>query len=300
MAINNVTHLKPNQAQAAVNVFVNGIGVLCFNDQPPRAELGFLKVKDHPFIMEIYNSQGVQVWPLQPLPDNYLENCEINVNSTGSGTGWRYQTAGDKSGDAQDFRWLIDLDNIYQQNLNFLTGVSSLSFFAKLYVNNGVFYNEKLSKNDGILIDVNNPQNKINLGKVGKIIGAAVSPTSIGQPNVIVTLSWAAEGRSEQITLAGTGQPYYISIRHKCDPAKMQRAESSTGTTPNSDFYLFYTVIEKPANQPEYNLEYSGPEPDCKFDPQSKNYTEVESGPPQVGAEACQSVTLPGKFARIT
>ena len=297
MAINNVTHVKPDPTQAAVNVFVNGIGVLCFNDQPPRAELGFLKVKDHPFIMQIYNSQGIQVWPLQPLPDNYLENCEITVNSTGSGTGFRYQTAGDKSGDVQDFRWLIDMDGIYQQNLNFLPGVGSLSFFAKLYLNNGVFYNEKLSKNDGILIDVNNPQNKINLGKVGKIIGATVSPKSVGQQNVIITLSWAAEGRTEQISLAETGEPYYVSIRHKCDPAKTDKMEG--GATPNSDFYLFYTVIEKPANQPAYNLEYSGPEPDCNFDPQSKHYIEVETGSPEVGAEACQSVTLPGKFTRI-
>lgn len=217
-------------------VIINGLAILCFSRRNDRAEVGFLSVQDHPLLLTVY---GPDCQPIAPTPLEINSGTGIKISNGKPGIGAVYQT----SADADDnFGNMLNFDELHSASSSAVLGIKPNPYFAKLYLNNGLFYTEARSVQKGSIFPENKPDTPIRTGiRIGKVIGAEIE----GE-----TITIDISSQLKPITLEKAGGPYTIIIRYKC---------CETGAT-YTDMEDFHKVFDLPPGQPILDLEYEAKE----------------------------------------
>lgn len=268
--MNNILHEKPSDP--TVSVFIDGLGLLCFNDNPNCAEVGFINADGHPLAIYICDSERnvIESFPSDKIPT--LEGAEITINAAEVGESRCYQHPESKENDDEDFRWMVDIDNIYKNRVEFSDKAAD-NIRAKLYINNGIFYTKVKSRNDAVLKDAFTFEDKMTLGRIGKIVGADISS------NEVEIKIKPKQGDEQTVTLKRNGSSaYYVDIRYNCQIPKR--------TDGRSDFYEIYKIINPPKDKPRYSLEYKGVEEQWRFIGHNTTFAE----------EVCQIIVIGGDY----
>lgn len=221
----NTTGTRPPNPTATV--FINGLALLCFSVKNDRAEVGFLKVREHPLLLTIYDSNCNPVFgtPFE------IKSGAISVNSGGRGIGTVYQPG---ISEAEDFRYLLDFDRIHKVFDDERLSINpKAEYLAKLYVKNGMFFNAALSSQDGVIFYKDSRGDMVQAlpsQRVGKVIGAYIDDDEV---TIDIT-------DKEPITLRKAESRYSVVIRYKC-----------VNNNPHiqTDFDKFYKVLELPSEK---------------------------------------------------
>lgn len=212
---------RPNPVTA--RLLINGLGLLCFSQKYNRAEVGFLEGgRAHPLFFYIYDRYCRLVGEPIPIPQG--TEIDINAGNPGLGSIFCFDEANPPV-DQDDFRHLINVDELHSAVP--VKIVPNPTYFAKLYVNRGTFFNSELSMGKGRFFNKQMIEVKVK-DRNGRIIGADIvdDPIRIDfNGNPIATL---VRNPNEF--------PYSIRIRYKCE------GDVTTAT----DFKEFYKVLNVP------------------------------------------------------
>lgn len=242
MLLTNFTK-QPPYANPKLNIFFFGLGTLWFDGKNESAEIGFIEVAKttHPLTMEI--CQNGRLIYSEEVPKN--KTIFINGNKGNRGTGNQYHSPDHPDEDDpdkpdEDFRWMIDMDSVHKQPLEFCPNPDFFSRF-KISVGDAIFYTRHKSQSNAVLMN-SNRQPVRPPSRVGQVIG--ISSAMSGSEVTI-------EG--SQNLLPDTNSNYTVIIRYHC-------ANESDLHLVNSDFYCIYDVISLDENLSRHTLEYEDEE----------------------------------------
>jgi len=225
-----INKTRPTRAaEPTARIFINGLAILCFSQHFNRAEVGFLNVSDHPLLFNIYDKRCVPILP-NPAGIEIFSGTGININSEPDHAGLGYLYYPNPTND-NDFRRLINIDQLHAEFFDTdRVKIKPNPFFAKMYINNGIFFNAELSKKESKFYTSSKEKEK---ERVGKVIGADIEDASIK-----IVLS---SDINNPITLTNSAgrHPYRIVIRYKCERVASDK----------TDFERFYDVLTLPSTK---------------------------------------------------
>lgn len=218
--------------EPTARVIINGLAILCFSKTFNRAEVGFLNVENHPLFFTVY---GPDCLPVAGTPAKVNSGTGIKINAAVRGMGTLYYPA-DKNDD--DFRHLINLDELHRGFGGGRLGLKPNTYVAKLYLNNGRFYTAARSRRGGDIFPVDARDRPVKIGhRVGKVIGA-----ELNEETVVIEIS----SRPEPIVLRKADGPFTVIIRYKCE----------CGPAMETDMERFYEVLDLPPGHKKLDLVY--------------------------------------------
>lgn len=229
MPINPVANLPQSPR---FDIIISGLCAVCFSEKNQRAEIGFLNVENHNFELRVYE-EGLR----KPIYDLVLnKNSEIKINADSKGMGFSYCPDDENSKD--DFRQMIDLHKIYDENLRFNVGAE---FFSKMYISDAVFYTYCLSRYPVTWFWDEEGETQTRTGnRIGKVLGAKIENPRSG-----------IEINTKPLDKISPENNYLIEIRFRCDEDNSQ------------DLLLIYDVINGLKGRPKYGLFYDENESPC-------------------------------------
>jgi hypothetical protein len=202
------------------------------------------------------NSPGTQLTDLPPFD----KVTDISLKVIDRPTNFNFYKNGpylDRiNGDPMDFRWLIDLDEYYQDSGGKAFGRRK-AFQPVVRVKNGTFYTRKITT-DNIFqrIDSNYPLSR----QFGTIIGRlplAMAAAIHLQPTERVLLEYTyKDGHKQSKELApAAGKILELDFFSRCDESvcKPEPCHDSDETKRN-DFYFMRKVLDLPGGLPKYSF----------------------------------------------
>lgn len=146
------------ESSATALVRFTGLGIVCFNKEKQRGEIGIIRDDKHTLTVKVQQPrfqdgaekdiivyQDVAVY--KDLPKTGVV-VEIKANGNPSVAGYEvYKAEGDfnrlESEDLNDYRWVVNLASLHGESL--VTPTSEDRYpISKLYIDNGLFYVHKL------------------------------------------------------------------------------------------------------------------------------------------------------------
>lgn len=247
--MNNISNELPVNPTASL--FFDGLGVCCFGADPKRAEFGFIKADGHE--LEIYicdkNKNVIASFPSSEVPS--LDGGEIFIETTDMVATSQYHHPLARDLDTSDFRWMPDIDRIYDSAVEFVENATA-NLHAKIYLNGGVLYTKTLSESNAYLKDTETQREAMSLGRVGRVLGADVA-----SEEVKIRIVQKNNEVFELILAKGHESPYYVDIRYNCGiPGRSDEL---------SDFHEIYKIVQPSATEPRYSLEYDALEEPWQF-----------------------------------
>lgn len=149
-----------NQSSATALVRFTGLGIVCFNEDRQRGEIGAIRDTKHKLSIKVQqptyqdgSDNDVIVYQDIAIYDNVpLDDVELEIKAVANPAieGFEIYQSGDfdrlGTPDPNDFRWIV--------NMHTLHGASELAPtanqnhpLAKIYIANGLFYAHKLDRN---------------------------------------------------------------------------------------------------------------------------------------------------------
>ena len=214
------------ESTATALVRFTGLGMICFNEQQNLGEIALIRDEKHELSIEIQQPKfkdGVEndlivyenIASFTKLPK---ENVSIEITTNGNSTfqGYEvYENNGEfnrlESEDFNDFRWVVDMNNLHEEELSFSNSENRYPI-TKLSIENGLYYVhkldtelffEKVEKNlDGEKL------NKETFGNVAETIGVKLEADE-------VLFKISIDGNEESFNLKqNNGLPYRIEIKN--------------------------------------------------------------------------------------
>ncbi len=150
--------IKESAATALVRF--TGLGIICFNKERQRGEIGVIRDNKHTLTVRIQKpvfQDGVDndivvyqdVASYENLPKDDVQ-IEIKAASAPEIEGYEIYQSGDfnrlESEDFNDFRWIVNINNLHGEK-SLVRPAAERYPLTKLYVGNGLFYTHQLDRN---------------------------------------------------------------------------------------------------------------------------------------------------------
>lgn len=149
-----------NESSATALVRFTGLGIVCFNKERQRGEIGLIRDNKHELSIKIQRpvfqeGDGNDVVVYQDLATYRSlpkEDVKIEIKALGQPAiaGFELYQSGDfdrlGSADPNDFRWVVNMNTLHGETA--LTPSAEERYpLTKLYISNGLFYTHKLDTN---------------------------------------------------------------------------------------------------------------------------------------------------------
>lgn len=243
-AVVPATTVKPVHAKATASVFVEGLSILCPNEQDKSVEIGFVREHHSGVKIEIYKNDCIR---LASYTFSAEDRVKIEIGkSNPQSIGKCYENS---KKDAEDYGWMPDLnDSDWHGAVKIgIKPDAAAHLSAKLVLRDAVFYAKVVSRSDGVRENVKTAAKK-ELGKVGRVLGADIF-CETGDTDVNVTIETAG-GTIIRHSLPKDGGSYSIVVETKPHSAA-------------SHLHLLYDyIVDLPAGEPKYEFKYKTTEPE--------------------------------------
>lgn len=141
-----------------VKIYTGALGILCFNEEDERAEIGYLDI--HDLFISIFDSHNSPVIP--PRSSMKDKNLEITSGQTGIGEIFERPNA------PENFNLMFELAELYGPGADFANEPDN--FQSKLFINDAVFSTHPDSLVDAIPFEQNRPSSTKPVRKTGRIL----------------------------------------------------------------------------------------------------------------------------------
>jgi hypothetical protein len=244
-----------NESSATALVRFTGLGIICFNKDRKRGEIGAIRDDKHKLTVKIQKpvfKEGVEkdiivyqdIATYENLPK---DDVQVEIKAAGKPAIEGYETyqSGDfdrlASCDINDFRWIVNMNALHGETALAPTAAGKHPL-AKIYIGNGLFYAHKLDRDlffervekdaSGTLLQ------RETFGNVAETIGVKIEADG-----VIFTIRIAGKEETHLLPRVA-GLPYRIEIKNM-DP---------NGDAVYSDMPDYYQYLSSPAgNQFDLN-----------------------------------------------
>jgi hypothetical protein len=152
--------MSVNESSATALVRFTGLGILCFNKEKQRGEVGVIRDHKHELSIKIQRpafqeAEGrdlvvyKDVVKYEALPK---EDVQIEIMALGQPAiaGYEIYQSGDfdrlDSTDPNDFRWVVNMNSLHD-DATVTAGAEDRHPLTKIYIGNGLFYAHKLDTN---------------------------------------------------------------------------------------------------------------------------------------------------------
>ena len=205
-----------------IRIHIDALGVLCFNEEDNRAEIGFLKVREHILLISMWDSKCNQIIESGTV----LEARTLKLTSS---VAKEIVECYQKDNARENFSHIFDLTRLYKDQADFKDG---LDFLATFYIQNAVLSTHPESLFRAVPFEHGNSTNRLEDLNVGQ------------------TLSIFTKNRNAE---------FYIGAdRIELDPNESYTVVIRNGgcrviNTEDSDFQYFYDLFREPGSI-RYNL----------------------------------------------
>jgi len=211
------------ESSATALVRFTGLGIICFNHDQQRGEIGVIRDNNHTLTIKIQKPvfqegsdsdvvvyEDIAVYEKLPKEDVAIE---INAEQPAI-AGYEIYQPGDfdrlESTDLNDFRWIVDFDKLHDQAPLQKANATDSYPLAKLYIKNGLFYTHQLDQNlffEKIKKDAAGAeQQRESFGNIAETIGVKIEGS-------VVKVTVRIAGKEETHSLERVeGLPYLIKI----------------------------------------------------------------------------------------
>jgi hypothetical protein len=152
--------MSVNESSATALVRFTGLGIICFNKERQRGEVGVIRDNKHELSIKIqrpaFQEAGgndvivyQDIATYQKLPK---EDVQIEIKASGNPAieGFEIYQRGDferlDSPDPNDFRWIVNMNALHGE-ASLARGTEERYPLTKIYIGNGLFYTHKLDTN---------------------------------------------------------------------------------------------------------------------------------------------------------
>jgi len=187
--------MSVKESSATALVRFTGLGIICFNRDRQRGEIA--AVRDNKHVLSIKIQQPVfqddadndviayrDIATYQQLPN---EDVEIDIKAVGAQAvaGYEIYQSGDfdrlGDADAQDFRWLVNMNALHG---GALSPAAERSYaITKIYIGNGLFYTHRLARHlffEKLELDPSGAATQREpFGNVGETIGVKIEGSEV-------------------------------------------------------------------------------------------------------------------------
>jgi hypothetical protein len=216
--------IKESSATALVRF--TGLGIICFNKEQQRGEIGVIRDNKHTLTVRIQKpvfQDGLDndlivyedVATYEKLPK---DNVQIEIKAVGTEAiqGYEIYQSGDfnrlESEDFNDFRWIVNINSLHGEKSLSKPAGSERYPLTKLYIGNGLFYTHKLDRNlffEKIEKDASgDSRQREAFGNVAETIGVKIEGEE-----VTFTIRIGGEEETHSLKRA-EGLPFRIEIKN--------------------------------------------------------------------------------------
>lgn len=241
----NPTPTKPDHPNARARVYVDGLSVYSFNQSKKRAEFAFLREHHTTVQVKIYKKDDCKVFWSSDSIGQSTDNATITINTTKStkpgAEGKRYQKL---PKDDEDFTHLPNIAEWYGvPSLNYLPDADvKAALTARLNVHDAVFYT--LQKSRSLAMRSKGSGSAVPIGQIGRVIGGDIF--CLPNEDLIIEIK-LQDGTVVPVPPLKNPDKYEITVRTKTAHR-------------GNHFSLIYKILEKPAGEEEFSLQFADPE----------------------------------------
>jgi hypothetical protein len=214
--------MSVQESSATVLVRFTGLGIVCFNDDQQRGEIGVIRDQKHtlaikiqrPVFQEGAESDAILYEDVAVYENLPKENVEIEFSVEQPAiAGYEIYQPGDfdrlTSTDLNDFRWIVNFDNLHDGSTVPKAAADKYPL-TKIYVPHALFYTHRLDQNlffEKVEKDATGAeQQRESFGNIGETIGAKIEGS-------LVKVTLRIAGKEESHSLARVeGLPYVVRI----------------------------------------------------------------------------------------
>jgi hypothetical protein len=204
--------MSVNESSATALVRFTGLGIVVFNEERQRGEIGVIRDDKHELSIKIQRpvfqeGSGSDIVVYQDIATyNSLpkEDVRIEIKAQGQPAieGFEVYQSGDfdrlDSADPNDFRWIVDMGTLHGQT-PIIAGTEERDPLTKIYIGNGLFYTHKLDTN-------------LFFEKVGKDPSGNVTQREVFG-NIAETIGVKIEGEAVSFTVSLGGKEETQSLK---------------------------------------------------------------------------------------
>lgn len=211
------------ESSATVLVRFTGLGIVCFNDDQQRAEIGVIRDQNHTLAIKIQKpvfQEGAEsdvilyedIAVYENLPKENVE-VEFSVEQPAI-AGYEIYQPGDfdrlTSTDLNDFRWIVNFDSLHDGSPVEKAAATDKYPLTKVYIPHALVYTHQLDQNlffEKVEKDATGAeQERESFGYIGETIGAKIEGS-------LVKVTLRIAGKEESHSLARVeGLPYVVRI----------------------------------------------------------------------------------------
>jgi hypothetical protein len=197
------------ESSATALVRFTGLGILCFNEDRARGEIGIVRDTKHTLTLKIQkptykegSEADVIIYEDVAVYENLpKENVEIEITAEQPVIeGYQIYQSGDfsrlEATDPNDFRWIVNFDELHENAPLVKAGEADRYPLTNLYINNGLFYTHRLDE-------------KLFFEKVTKGADGAREPFG----NIAETIGAKIEGETVNVTIRFDGKEEKHSLK---------------------------------------------------------------------------------------
>jgi hypothetical protein len=213
------------ESTATALVRFTGLGIIVFNEEKQRGEIGIIRDEKHQLSIKIQEprfkdgvDKDIIVYEdIAVYQDLQKKGVKIEIITAGNSAinGYQtYQADGEfnrlESDDTNDFRWLVSLKNLHSEKMTAAKGKNRYPI-SKLFIENGLFYVHKLDTNlffEKIEKDADGSEkNREMFGNVAETIGVKLESDEVSFKITIAN-------KEEIHNFTRSNFPYRIEIKN--------------------------------------------------------------------------------------
>jgi hypothetical protein len=213
-----------NESSATALVRFTGLGIVCFNKDRQRGEIGVVRDEKHQLSIKIQRpvfqeAGGADIIAYQDIATYSglpKDDVQIEIKAPGKPAieGYEIYQPGDfdrlGSPDPNDFRWIVNMNSLHDDAV-ISPGGEDRHPLTKIYVGNGLFYAHKLDTNlcfEKVGTDASGNATREAFGNVAETIGIKIEGEE-------VSFTIRIAGKEETQTLKRLdGLPFRIEIKN--------------------------------------------------------------------------------------
>jgi len=232
-----------------------------------------------------------QVFAVSPLPSQ-VDHMVVGINRTNPLVRFFEDNPqielNRKTGNAKDFRWLLDLDDMYPTPPK-----KKKQFNRTLRVRHGTFYTRMITNSTFYLVDVKDENNNpIPMGRMPLLMAAALQPAT----SEYVTVTFQKQFSPQEFQTVGefnlyhkAGSTFEIQFLNHCKSDGCPKPEPKDPKEENrNDFHFLRKVLDLPGSARKYGIKIDqdpgGPYPHPPICELANLQVEVSDPAPCMGA----------------
>lgn len=223
--------MSVQERSATALVRFTGLGIICFNKDRQRGEIGVIRDNKHtltvsiqqPVFKEGTDSDVITYEDIAVYENLPKDDVQIEIKAAGNPAiaGYEIYQSGDfnrlESDDFNDFRWIVNMNSLHGETDLSPAGAQRYPL-TKMYISNGLFYTHKLDQNlffDKVEKDASGAiTEREPFGNIAETIGVKIEGDEV---NFTIRIG----GREESHSLKRVaGFPFRIEIKNMDYSAK--------------------------------------------------------------------------------